>query len=95
MDKRPIILSGAGVVLLGISVSRGGLSTGYGTGPIPVLLRIGFGYVALGVLSGLLRPLNNRKGALNAVVTTIVVFVVGVGIMYYDLGIHRPNTEPR
>jgi hypothetical protein len=56
-----------------------------------VLLRVGVGYVALGVLSGLLRPLTAQKGALNAVVTVVVVFVVGIGIMYYDLGIHPPE----
>lgn len=69
----------------------GGLSTGYGIGPPSVLLRVGVGYAVLGILTGILRPNTVRKGILNAMATIAVIFVVGLYVMYYDLGIHPPE----
>jgi len=100
MNKQSLVLSGVGLILLWFSIIRGGLSTGYGMGTIPILLRIGVAYISLGALTALLRPISARKGYLNALGTAVVIFAVGVSIMYYDLGVHPPEygtllTTPR
>ncbi|HMB50333.1 MAG TPA: hypothetical protein VKM69_06695, partial [Natronoarchaeum rubrum] len=66
MNKQSFVLSGVGLILLWFSIVRGGLSTGYGMGTIPILLRIGVAYISLGALTALLRPISARKGSLNA-----------------------------
>jgi len=91
VNKQALVLSSVGLVLLCVSIAMGGLSTGYGKGTLPILLRIGVGYTVLGVLTALLQPISAREGYLNALGTVIVLFVVGVGVMYYDLGIQPPE----
>jgi len=90
MNWRSIVLSISGVLLLYLSVRMGGLSTGYGIGRPSVLLRVGMGYAVLGILTGILHPTTVRKGMLNAMATIAVIFVVGLCVMYYDLGAHPP-----
>lgn len=63
----------------------GGLSTDYGIGPPSVLLRVGAGYVALGILTAILHPNTVRKAVLSAMVTIAAIFVAGLCVIYYDL----------
>lgn len=91
MDARGPALFGSGVVLLYLSVRMGGLSTGYGIGPPSVFFRVGVGYAALGILTAILRPNTVRKGILSAMATIAVVFVAGICVMYYELGLNPPE----
>ena len=56
-----------------------------------MVLRIGVGYTCLAILTAILRPVSVQRGCLSALGTVVVVFVVGVGVMYYDLGIQPPE----
>ncbi|MUV60033.1 hypothetical protein [Halobacterium sp. CBA1126] len=80
------------MILLWIAVRMGGLFTGYGIGPPSVFLRVGIGYAALGLLTASLRPNTLRKAVLNAIATLAVIFVVGLCLMYYNLGLHPPES---
>lgn len=91
LKRQVLALSVLGVVLVAISVILGGLSTGYGKGGIPILLRVGVGYVVLGMATALWSPLTIQRGIMNAIVSAIAIFVVGVSIMYFDLGIRPPE----
>lgn len=92
MNARGIVLAVSGVILLWLAVRMGGLFTGYGIGPPSVFLRVGIGYAVLGLLTASLRPNTLRKAVLNAIATLAVIFVAGLCVMYYDLGVHPPES---
>lgn len=83
-------LVGLGVVLAGVSVGTGGLSTGYGTGTTAVLLRVGIGYVVLGVGLGLVGVPDLRAAAGIAAAGLLAIFAAGSAVMYYDLAVTPP-----
>jgi hypothetical protein len=91
METRGLALFGSGVVLLALSIRMGGLSTGYGIGPPSVFLRVSVGYTILGILTIVFRPTTMRKLVLNAIATLPVVFIMGVTLMYLDLGMKPPE----
>lgn len=91
MDRRAAVLSGAGLCLLGPAAISGGLATGYGMGPFAMLLRIGVLWLTLGVLTGIADPSTVRQGVKHAATAVLIVFVVGSGLMYYDLAVTQPE----
>lgn len=85
------ILVGLGVVLAGVSVATGGLSTGYDTGTTAVILRVGVGYVVLGVGLGLVGTSGPRAAAGIATAGLLAMFAAGSAVMYYDLALTPPE----
>lgn len=91
MNKRARLLCGVGVVVAVIASLLGGLSTGYGLNLEAVLLRIGIGYVVLGLFTVYYAPVTVRRGLLITVLTVIVIYAIGSGLMIYDLLIDPPE----
>lgn len=85
------ILFGLGLLLILYSVVSGGLSTGYGIEVPMVLLRVGVAFVVLGVATTALRAFTTANAVVVSAITLTVMFIVGVAVMYYDLGMTPPE----
>jgi len=94
MNRQGFVLSVVGAILMCTSVVLGGLSSGYGMGGIPILLRIGVGFVVLGIATSLWPPLFVRRGITNAILSAIIIFLVGISLLYYDLVLQSSKYGP-
>ncbi|HKL30088.1 MAG TPA: hypothetical protein VJ898_12600 [Natrialbaceae archaeon] len=97
MDRRCIVLLGAGVALLAIAVERGALSLSYRFEFPGTLLRVGVAYLVLGVATSWYRPLSVRDGARSVLGAAVGVFAAGAVVTFYDLvltprGVESPLT---
>jgi len=93
VDRRSRALIAAALLAIALSISFGGLSSGYGKDGWGLLLRVGVAYLALGVATDIRAPTDSPKAALSGVVALTVVFVAGSLLMYVDFALLRANAH--